>query len=94
MTWRENGELRQIERRSLLQIGNSFFDSFTLGGGACLWIQGNVAAFFGGSEYRGQFHSVTPVKKVRLALILVRGNGAQRPSSARLPGLIGQRLVE
>ena len=79
MTGRENRELRQIERRSLLQIGESFFDSFTLGSGACLWIQGNVAAFFGGSEYGGQLHSVTPVRKVRLALILARGSGAQRP---------------
>jgi hypothetical protein len=44
--------------------------------GTSLWIQGNVAAFFGGSKYRGQFHGLTPVGKVQLSLI--PGSGAQR----------------
>ena len=56
MSGREKWELGEIECRRLLQIGNCFFDCFALSGSACLRVERDVAAFFGGSKNSSQFH--------------------------------------
>ena len=69
MPGREDGKLRQVERRGLLQVGDGVFNRFALRRGASLRIEGNVAALFGGRENRCQFHGLTPARKARLSLI-------------------------
>jgi len=56
MTLKMDRKLRQIKRRGFLQIRDSFLDGFTLGSGTSFWVQRDIAAFFGGSKYCGQFH--------------------------------------
>ncbi|EXI76360.1 MAG: hypothetical protein AW07_00305 [Candidatus Accumulibacter sp. SK-11] len=73
MPWRRDGKLREIQFRSLSQVGDSLLDGFTLRSGTGLRIQGNVTTFFGGSKYRDQFHGLTPVGKAQFSLILVWG---------------------
>lgn len=51
-----NGELRQIERGSLLKVRDRLFNGFTLRGCSRLRIQGDVATFLGRGKYCGQFH--------------------------------------
>ena len=103
MPWRKDRKLREIELRSLLQVGYSIFDGFTLRSGTGLRIQSNVTAFFGGSKYRGQFHGLTPQGKAQLSLIPGSGtrlysstamldelaNVLKRPSASKRLAMIG-----
>jgi len=53
-------ELRQIERRRLFQVGDSFFYCLTLRGSARFGVERNVPTLFGGCKNSGEFYIFQP----------------------------------